>query len=554
VLEFRKEYFKDERDDRLNEVGQPTQRQDMLGHVTGRSRYFDDHAFEGLLHLKVLRSPHPHARLRSIDVSAAEHSPGVRRVIRAADVPVNKNTLLSLIGFGKDDEPLLAVDKVRYKGEPIVAVVAESEAAAYEALAKVRVGYDPLPAVFDVEEAIKPGAPVVNETYPANAFEYHEKYNHQKLRFGDVERAFAAADFVVEERYQMSPIEHAPTETNGSIAAPETNDRFVVHTCTQALFFSLGTAAKLLDVPSNRLHFIGGTVGGGFGGKVDSLTEPLSILGAMLTGRPVRYVLGREEEMLYGCPRGAERHFIKDGVMRDGRIVARKVTSYFDAGAYTRLSSYGAVKCIAHLPGPYTIPNVSADSYCVFTNRTPATAMRGFGITGADFALEVQMDKLAHKVGMDPMEFRILNAYRDGDMKAHRREAHNCALIECVQVAAEKAGWPIRDEFRRVSSLTGGGGERAVIPATATDEAGRIGTGRPAGTTPPPRVPQPAVAPPRVPQPAMAQPRVAPPARPSAPPPAAPPQPAPAPAQPAKPATPQHGATRFSSVFGTRRR
>ena len=338
------------------------QRQDMLGHVTGRTRYFDDHAFEGLLHLKVLRSPHPHARIRARSTCRRPSAaPGVKRVIRAADVPVNKNTLLSLINFGKDDEPLLAVDKVRYKGEPIVAVVAESEAAAYDALAKIRVDYDPLPAVFDVEEAIKPGAPVVNETYPANTFEYHEKYNHQKLRFGDVERAFAAADFVVEERYQMSPIEHAPTETNGSIAAPETNDRFVVHTCTQALFFSLGTAAKLLDVPSNRLHFIGGTVGGGFGGKVDSLTEPLSILGAMLTGRPVRYVLGREEEMLYGCPRGAERHYIKDGVMRDGRIVARKVTSYFDAGAYTRLSSYGAVKCIAHIPGPYTIPNVHAD-------------------------------------------------------------------------------------------------------------------------------------------------------------------------------------------------
>jgi hypothetical protein len=277
----------------------------------------------------------------------------------------------------------------------------------------------------------------------------------------------------------------------------------------------------------------------------------------MLTGRPVRYVLNREEEMLYGCPRGAERHYVKDGVMRDGRIVARKITSYFDAGAYTRLSSYGAVKCVAHIPGPYTIPNVHADSYCVFTNRTPATAMRGFGITGADFALEVQMDKLAHKVGMDPMEFRILNAYRDGDMKAHRREAHNCALIECVQVAAEKANWPIRDEYRRMNSLTGGGGDRAVIPPTATDEAGRIGAGRPATGTPsrpppppiapPPRVPLPAAAQPRVPQPqpAMRQPRVAPP----------PPAPPPAAAQSPKPAsTPQHGATRFSSVFGTRRR
>jgi CO/xanthine dehydrogenase Mo-binding subunit len=537
VLEFRKEYFKDERDDRLNEVGQPRQRQDMLGHVTGRSRYFDDHAFESLLHLKVLRSPHPHARLRAIDVSAAERAPGVKRVIRAADVPVNKNTLLSLINFGKDDEPLLAVDKVRYKGEPIVAVVAESEAAAYAALAKIRVDYDPLPAVFDVEEAIKPGAPVVNEVYPKNTFEYHDKYDHQKLRFGDVDKAFAQADHVLEQRYQMSPIEHAPTETNGTVAAPDTNGRYVVYSGAQGLFFALDTSAKILNVPSNRLHFIGGTVGGGFGGKVDTMTEPLAILGAMLTGRPVRYVHNREEEMQFGPPRGAERIYIKDGVMKDGRIVARQVRSYFDSGAYTRLSSYAVVKCAAHIPGPYTIPNVRADVFCVFTNRTPATAMRGFGITAVDFALETQMDKLAHLIGMNPMEFRILNAYRDGDMKAHRREAHNTALIECVQVAAEKAKWPIRDEFKRMNSRTGGGGERAAIPHTP-------------GISPSARPPQPqrtSYERPGMPQPPIPQPA------PVAPVSAAPPPPPPTPASPA-PASTQHGATRFSSVFGTRRR
>jgi CO/xanthine dehydrogenase Mo-binding subunit len=544
MLEFRKDLFANERDDNLNEIGKPRQRQDMLGHVTGRTRYFDDHAFEGLLHLKVLRSPHHHARIRSIDVSAAERAPGVKRVLRASDVPVNKNTLLSLINFGKDDEPSLAVDKVRYKGEPVVAVVAESEAAAYAALSKIRVDYEPLPAVFDVEESLMPGAPVVNETYPTNAFEYHDKYDHQKLRFGDVERAFAGADFIVEERYQMSPIEHAPTETNGCIAAPETNDRFVVHTSTQALFFSLGTAGKIVNLPSNRLHFIGGTVGGGFGGKVDSMTEPLAILAAMLTGKPVRFVMTREEEMAFCSPRGAERHYIKDGVMRDGRIIARKITGYFDAGAYTRLSSYGAVKCIAHIPGPYTIPNVHADMYCVFTNRVPSTAMRGFGITGVDFSIECQMDKLAHKIGMDPMEFRIINAYRDGDMKAHRREAHNCAMIECVQVAAEKSNWPIRDELKRMNSMTGGGGERAAIPHTVTDESGRIGqrTGRgvppsrPA-TQSPPRQPAPQPPPPR-----------------SAPPPQLQPDPPPPAAEPVRPAQPRHGATRFSSVFGTRRR
>ena len=159
--------------------------------------------------------------------------------------------------------------------------------------------------------------------------------------------------------------------------------------------------------------------------------------------------------------------------MRDGRIVARQFRAYFDSGAYTRLSSYAVVKCAAHLPGPYTIPNVYADVYCVFTNRVPATAMRGFGVTAVDFAIECQMDKLAHLVGMDPMEFRLLNAYRDGDMKAHRREAKNTALIECVQVAAEKAKWRLRDDFKRMSSRKDGGGARAAVPATAARRLAR---------------------------------------------------------------------------------
>lgn len=544
MLEFRKDIFADERDDNLKEIGKPTQRQDMLGHVTATSTYFDDHKVTGLLHLKVLRSPHHHARIRSIDISDAQHSPGIRRIIRGSDVPRNLNTLLSLLNFGKDDEPSLAVDKVHYKGEPVVAVVATTEREAFEALARIRVSYEQLPAVLDVEEALKPGAPVVNETYPKNTFEYHGKYDHQKIRFGDVERAFGEADHVLEQRYQMSPIEHAPTETNGSIAAPDTNGRYVVYSCTQALFFSLDTASKILDVPSNKLHLIGGTVGGGFGGKVDVLTEPLAILGAMLTGRPVRYVLGREEEMQFGSPRGAERIYVKDGVMKDGRIVARKVRSYFDSGAYTRLSSYAVIKCAAHIPGPYTIPNVHADVYCVYTNRVPATAMRGFGVTAVDFALECQMDKLAHLIGMDPMEFRILNAYRDGDMKAHRREAKNCALIECVQVAAEKANWPIREEFRRMSSRIGGGGARAIIPDTPLD-GGRSAPSRP--------VPQRTTYEQFETRPVEATSRASEPARQAAsvqpPPPSAPQQ---APPTPAGAST--HGATRFSSVFGTRRR
>ena len=350
-------------------------------------------------------------------------------------------------------------------------------------------------------------------------------------------RGSRAAEHVLEDRYQMSPIEHAPTETNGSIAAPDTNGRFIVYTSTQALFFSLDTSAKINAMQSNQLHFIGGTVGGGFGGKVDTLTEPLAILAARLTGAPVRHRLSRHEEMQFGSPRGGERIYIKDGVMRDGRIVARKVTAYFDSGAYTRLSSYAAVKCAAHIPGPVHDPERLRRT-CIACSPTGRRQRRCAASASprSTSRWKCQMDKLAVAIGMDPLEFRILNAYRDGDMKAHRREAKNCALIECAQVAAEKAHWPLRDEFRRMSSRqggdaarTGGGADRTRAPAPAAPAA----TARPST---PQRV-------------SYERPAAAAPVAPPAPPPrSAPPPPS------ASPAGSTHGAPRFSSVFGTRRR
>lgn len=236
------------------------------------------------------------------------------------------------------------------------------------------------------------------------------------------------------------------------------------------------------------MHFIGGTAGGGFGGKVDSVVEPTAVLGAILTGRPVKFAWDRYEEMQVGAPRGGERWRLKDGVLADGRIVAREFTGFFDSGAYPRLSPYAIIKGTGHLPGPYSIPNVASNVYCCITNRTPATTMRGFGITAVDFAIECQMDRVAEAVGMNPIELRILNAYRDGDMKAHRRKAKNTALIECCQVAAGKAGWAISPDAAAQSSLVGGGaGERRAIPETVTDDEGRIGerrAGRVASTSP----------------------------------------------------------------------
>ena len=392
----------------------------------------------------------------------------MRRIIRGADVPRNLNTLLSLINFGKDDEPTLAVDKVRYKGEPIVAVVADSQREAFEALAKIRVDYEPLPTVFDVEEAMKPGAPVVNETYPKNTFTYHDIYDHQKLRFGDVERGFAAADHILEQRYQMSPIEHAPTEPNGSIAAPDTNGRYVVYTSTQALFFSLDTCAKILDVPSNTLHFIGGTVGGGFGGKVDTVTEPLAILGAMLTGRPVRYMIGREEEMIYCAPRGAERIFIKDGVS------ARRAHPRASIPLPVRQRGlHAAVKLrCGQMRGASAGAVYDPECLC---RRLLRIHQSGAG--DRDARLWRHCGRFRHRMpdgqarpprrhgpdGVPPSQ-RLSRRRHEG--APARGQEHG--LIECVQVAAEKSKWP---HPRRVQAHVFAQGRRRTARRSAGDAA-----------------------------------------------------------------------------------
>ncbi len=451
-MDIRKSYFADERSDDLKEIGQSRQRSDALGHTKGITPFYADRTIPGLLHIRMVRSPHHHARILAIDTSAAERHPGVKRVITAKDVPHNVYTVLSLINIGPEDEPVLAFDKVRWMGEPVVAIVADSERAAYEAADLVHVDYEELAAVFDVEEALKPGAPLVNEYHGRNFYLY-DSGESRKVILGDVEKGFAEADFILEQHYEAAPIEQAPIETTGCIVVPDQNNRLTCYTGTQAVFFTLDNTSIILDVPGQRLHFVGGTAGGGFGGKVDCTVEPIAILAAMLTGKPVSFIYNRYEEMQISSPRAAERIYLKDGVTKDGRILARQVRCYVDAGAYSRHTPYGTQKAAAHFPGPYTIPNVRIDCHCVYTNRTPSSAMRGFGVTIGDFALEVQMDKLARLIGMDPLEFRFVNAYRDGDMKAHHQITEGAALIECMQEAALWADWPVDARFMAMSSL-----------------------------------------------------------------------------------------------------
>ncbi len=434
----------------LKVVGRSVPRSDGVGHVTGRTRFTTDRTFPGLLHLKVVRSPVHHARIRGVDLTEAERVPGFVRALTHADVPHNVYTILGLIGVEPEEEYVLAEERVRYKGEPIVAIVAETEAAALDAVARVRLDLEELPAVFDVEEALKPGAPIVTH-WGNNTFMY-EGHPCRRVRFGDVEAAFARADQIVEGVYNTKPIEQAPTETTACIAVPEANGRFTVYTNSQAVYFSLDNTAIILQVPGSQLHFVGGTVGGGFGGKVDVIVEPLATLAAMKTDRPVRYAFSRIDEMQVSSTRSAWRIYVKDGVLNDGRIIARKVTSYADSGAYSRQTPYALTKHAANAAGPYAIPNVSIDAYCVFTNRQPSSAMRGFGITMASFAIEIQMDKIAERLGLDPWAVRFLNAYHDGDMKPHRKLVEDATLIETLQAAAELVGQDLPARFRAMTS------------------------------------------------------------------------------------------------------
>ena len=439
--------------EKFDVIGKPVQRLDSLGHVTGRTQFFEDVNPAGMLHLKMHRSERHHANIVSVDTSAAEAVKGVVKILTHEDVPKNWYTVLTLINVGYPEELVLAEKKVLWYGEPIVAVVATTERAAREGAAAVKVVYEDLEPIFDVEEAVKPDAFPL-KPHGTNYFEY-EGHHCRRVRLGDVEKGFAEADHVFEFKYQSKPIEQAPTETTGCIVEPRHDGRLKIYSNTQAAFFTLDNTALILDVPFGKLQVVGGTVGGGFGGKVDVTVEPITCIAAMKTGKPVKYVYDRYEEMQISSPRAAERIYIKDGVMNDGTIVARQVTLYADAGAYSRHSPYAATKAAAHMPGPYSIPNVHIDSWCVYTNRTPSSAMRGFGVTIGDFALETQMDRIARALDLDPLQIRLKNAYRDGDMKAHHKVAEGTALIEVIQKAAEQVGHELPAEYLAMSSKEG---------------------------------------------------------------------------------------------------
>ena len=424
-------------------VGKPVLRYDGIGHVTGRTVYVDDIHPPGMLYVKCLTSPVHRGVIRSLDLSRAAKMAGVAGVISAEDVPgTNAYGLIP-------DQPVFTPGLLRYRGERIAAVAAVDEDTAMEALEKIRLEIEELPGVFDPMEAMRPGAPLVRPE--GNVYMFNSGPT-RRIRLGDVEEGFREADLIVEGRYANSMNEHAPMEPQVSVAYPDASDRLVIHTVSQDLYFHLGMLSAVFNLPMNRIRYVGGTVGGGFGSKNDIHCDHVAGLMALKIRRPVKYRLTRLEETLHTTKRGAWDFQFRDGVKRDGRIVARQVRTLHDTGAYSGMGPYVVDKNSILVAGPFYIPNIAIDGTCVYTNKPPASSMRGFGIINGTSAEELQMDRVAEAIGMDPWEIRFINAWRDGDPGATRFIVESAGLIEAMKRAAELAGVKLPDRLMAMSS------------------------------------------------------------------------------------------------------
>lgn len=459
-------------------VGKAVPRLDGLKKVTGRPIYTGDIEMPGMLHGAILRSTYPHARVLRVDKTRAERVPGVVAVVSGADV-ANTPGIDPWFGPVFRDQAILAIDKVRYIGDPVAAVVAADREAAEEALELIEVEYEPLPAVFDPVEAARDGAPLVHEVLkPSRAFAdmAHVAATggtnicyHLKLRKGDVDAAFARADFVLEDTYVSPPAQHAPLEPHVTLAYIDEDDRINIWSATQSPSFIRTDIAAIFRVPLNQVRVRVPYLGAGYGAKLYDKLEPLTTYLAYITRRPVRIVLTRPEEFLT-----ITKHHVvarcKMGVLKTGEIIACEAENYWNTGAYAEIGPRVVHKSGYTSAGPYRFPNVKIDSYCVYTNNVPAGAFRGFGVPQVVFAYESQMDVVAHHLGIDPLELRLRHALDEGEPFATGTLMKSIGVKQSLQKVAEAIGWeppkPPRRVFRGTGTYRGKGlacGVKAVL-------------------------------------------------------------------------------------------
>ena len=452
----------------MKAVGARLPRYDGTAQVTGRTTYVDDVRVPALW-TKALRSPHHFAAIRNVDTSRAERLAGVQAIVTHRDVPKNVHGHLEGLGV-PGDEPLLAEDEVRYKGQPILAVAAVDEETALEALDLIAVEYEEREPVFDIRTAFDAASRRIHPWGPV--YPHFGPHNHRRVRKGDVEWAFDSADTIVQGVYRPQAIEHCPVEPQVALVVPEVSGRLTIYSCTQAMYFSMGVVAAHLQWPLNRLKFVGGTVGGGFGGKVDTATETICALLALKAQRPVKWRWTRDEEFLASSTRAPWHMELADALTSDGWILGRRMTTLHDAGAYTRFSSYGLTKHAFHHTGAYTIPNLQFNGYVAYTNRVPTTAMRGFGVTSVSFAVEMHMNRIAEVLGLDPFELRLRNANRRGDTSGNRVVLGDPSTVPVVLAAAERIGYELPAEYRTMTNAPRSGEllpEHLVEQQAATD-------------------------------------------------------------------------------------
>jgi len=392
-------------------VGKPLRRVDALGKAVGATVYAADFSMPNMLYAKVFRSTVPSARITRLDITKAQALNGVVCILTNADAPNAKLNTDMPGQTGKkaragSDAPVLAKDIVRYVGEPIALVAAETAGLAERALTLIEIEYEELPGVFCPEEALKPGAPILFE--PDNAVA------RWRIRKGDLEAGMAQADVIVENTFKMPFLEHCYLEPDGGVAWIDEQGVINIRVCTQVIehFRSI---ARALDVPQNRIRIRGTMVGGGFGSKEDITVEIFLALLARATGRPVKLVYTREEVFASTAKRHPFTITHRTGVKRDGRITAAQVTMVADSGAYPYLSPYVLLYATGMAVGPYKIDNVHVDSVAAATNQTFTSAFRGFGGPQAAVAYEQQMDEIAKALDMDPLTVRKLNYMTTGD-------------------------------------------------------------------------------------------------------------------------------------------
>jgi len=410
----------------FNVVGKSVIRKDALDKVLGKTQFAADIKLPGMLYAKILRSKVPHAILKSVDTSAAESLPGVYAVLTAKDVPGSNSH-----GIILKDEPVLAHDKIRKIGEPLAVVAAESEKIAEQALALITVEFEEIPAVFDPEEAMKPDAPKV-----------HEKGNIvqlRKIRKGDVEKAFAEADIVIENVYRTQMQEHAYIEPEAGVAYLD-RDVVVLNVSTQNPHFDRKEVSRNLSLPVNKVRIIQTTTGGGFGGKLDISVQVYIALLSIRTKRPVKLVYSREESLVASTKRHPCVIYYKTAADKNGKLLAVDATIIGDTGAYASYGPGTITRSAVHATGPYEVPNVKVDAYTVYTNNPTAGAMRGFGVPQVAFAHEQQMDMLAEKAGINPIQVRLLNALRPGSTTGTGQVLDSgVGISETINKAYEKA-------------------------------------------------------------------------------------------------------------------